>query len=60
MLHAKYVNWFDEDLHTYYGDDNNGLIHGIYCYMDEDDFPFDVSWFKTEDEARKNLLKVGD
>jgi len=51
---ARYVNWFDEDLHTFYGDDNQGYTHGVYYYMDEDDFPTDVEWFKTEEEARKN------
>ena len=51
---ARYVNWFDEDLHNFYGDDNQGYTHGVYYYMDEDDFPTDVEWFKTEEEARKN------
>ena len=58
VLNAKYVNWFDEGLDTYYGDDNNGLIHGIYIYDDMDDFPIEVEWFKTERDARKALLTI--
>lgn len=54
---ARYVNWFDEDLHLFYEDDNKGLVHGVYYYMDEDDFPCEVEWFKTEDEARKAVSK---
>jgi hypothetical protein len=57
VINAKYVNWFDEGLDTYYGDDNNGLIHGIYVY-DESDEVCHVEWFKTEQEARLSLLEV--
>ena len=46
----KAVNWFDEELNQFYGDDNQGLIHGVYLYEDCEDFPTDVQWFKTEDE----------
>jgi hypothetical protein len=46
-----YVNWFNEGLDTFYGDDNQGLIHGVYTYEDEEDFPIDVSWFATEEQA---------
>lgn len=60
MIHARYVNWFEEELDTFYGDDNNGLIHGIYVYEEFEDFPTEVMWFKTESDARKNLLTVGD
>jgi hypothetical protein len=60
VLNARYVNWFDEELDQYYGDSNNGLVHGIYVYDDMDDFPIDVQWFKTEEQARKELLTIGD
>lgn len=60
MISAKYVNWYDEELDLFYGDDNKGLVHGIYVYKDLEDFPIDVLWFKTEHEARKKLLKIGD
>jgi hypothetical protein len=60
VLNAKYVNWFDEELDTFYGDDNNGLTHGVYVYDDSEDFPIDVQWFKTEHDARKALLTIGD
>lgn len=53
----KLVNWYDEELDSFYGDDNSGLIYGIYYYEDEDDFPVDVFWFKTE-EARQQFLEV--
>ena len=35
VSNARYVNWFDEGLESFYGDDNQGLVHGIYVY-DED------------------------
>ena len=54
---ARYVNWFDEELNLFYGDDNQGLVHGIYVY-DEDDFQCHCEWFKTEAEARAALLTV--
>ena len=57
VSNARYVNWFAEGLASFYGDDNEGLIHGIYVY-DEDDFPYHVEWFKSEDEARAALLTV--
>jgi hypothetical protein len=60
MISAKYVNWYDEKLDSFYGDNNQGLVHGVYVYQDLEDFPSDVSWFKTESEARKTLLTVGD
>lgn len=52
----KAVNWFDEELDQFYGDDNQGLVHGLYLYADPEDFPTDVQWFKTEDE-RDAVLK---
>jgi hypothetical protein len=58
VLNARYVNWFDAELESFYGDDNNGFIHGIYVYDDLDDFPIHVEWFKTEEEARKTLLTL--
>ena len=48
--HRK-VNWHDEKLNDFYGDDNNGFIYGVYSY-DDDDFPYDVAWFKTETEQQ--------
>jgi hypothetical protein len=51
--HRK-VNWFDEKLNDFYEDDNNGLIYGVYSYED-DDFPYDVAWFKTEEEQQNYL-----
>ena len=48
--HRK-VNWHDEKLNDFYGDDNKGLIYGVYSY-DDDDFPYDVAWFKTETEQQ--------
>jgi hypothetical protein len=59
VISAKYVNWFDEELHLFYGHENDGLTHGIYTFGEDDDcFPIDVSWFKTEAEARAALLVV--
>jgi hypothetical protein len=54
VTNHKKVNWFDEGLNEFYGDDNNGLIHGVYSYED-DDFPYDVAWFKTETEQQNYL-----
>jgi hypothetical protein len=52
-MFTRYVNWFDEELHITYGDDNNGLIHGVYVYDDENEVVH-VEWFKTEEE-RENV-----
>jgi hypothetical protein len=58
VINARYANWHAEDLQEFYGDDNNGLIHGVYVYEDDEDFPAYVEWFKTEEEAREALLKL--
>lgn len=59
VINAKYVYWFDEELEQYYGDDNNGFVHGIYVYGDDDDqFPMEVQWYKTEAQAREALLTI--
>jgi hypothetical protein len=60
LLSARYVNWFDEELDNFYGDNNNGLVHGIYVYEELEDFPCHVEWFSTEEDARKSLLTIGD
>jgi hypothetical protein len=57
VVNARYVNWFEEEMHITYGDDNDGLIHGIYVYDDSDDLCH-VEWFKTEAEARQALLTI--
>jgi hypothetical protein len=49
------VNWHDEGLESFYGDDNNGFIYGVYAYDEDDDSPIDVSWFKTEEIRNKAL-----
>ena len=47
---TRLVNWHEEGLRTFYGDDNQGLIYGIYYYDDPDDFPAEIRWFATEEE----------
>ena len=37
VINAKYVNWFDEGLELFYGDDNQGFIHGFYVYDETED-----------------------
>ena len=46
------VNWYEEKLHKFYEDDNQGLIHGVY-HLDEEDQVQDVVWFKTIEEQKK-------
>lgn len=60
VIHGKYVNWFDEELDHFYGDNNNGYVHGIYLYDCEEDtdFPYYVEWFKDEKDARIALCKI--
>jgi hypothetical protein len=50
-----YVNWFVEELDKFYGDNNQGLVHGVYAYEEGEDFPIDVAWFATEEEALKEI-----
>jgi len=47
------LNWYQEELDKYYGDDNNGYIFGI-------DTGEDIVWYKTEEERDKeyNYEKV--
>ena len=52
----KKVNWFEEELDDFYGDDNNGLIYGVYSYDDNEEI-YDVAWFKTEEEQQNYLME---
>lgn len=47
------LNWYQEELNKYYGDNNNGYIFGI-------DIGEDIIWYKTEEERDKeyNYEKV--
>ena len=42
------VNWYDEELDDYHGDENDGRVFGIYTYEGED--IIDVTWYKSENE----------
>ena len=46
----KFVNWYTEELDKFYNDDNQGYIYGLYYYEDEEDFPTEIEWFKTEED----------
>tara|TARA_Y100001937_G_scaffold128507_1_gene205543 strand:+ start:2138 stop:2362 length:225 start_codon:yes stop_codon:yes gene_type:complete len=55
----KKVNWWDEQLDTYYKKmgsckkiwkDNEGLPYGIYTYDNEEHGYTECFWFKTEQE----------
>ena len=48
------VNWYEEKLHKFYENDNEGLIHGVY-HLDEEDQVQDVVWFKTIEEQKKEI-----
>ena len=59
MNKAVYVNWYEEKLNEYYENDrpnNQGLIHGIYFY-DENEERIETKWFKTE-EKRNRFFKT--
>ena len=49
------VNWHDEELDKFYGDNNKGLVWGIFSYIEED--IVEVNWFKTEEERDKIFLE---
>lgn len=53
------VNWHEEGLEEFYGDNNKGFIYGVYAYEEDDDCPCDVSWFKTE-ETRDLALREAE
>lgn len=57
VINATYTTWLKEGLEQFYGDDNGGLIHGIYIY-DNDCNLIEALWFETEKEARAALLTV--
>jgi hypothetical protein len=44
------TNWFDEGLHKTYGDNNDGLIHGINYIDDELNETVECRWFRTKAE----------
>jgi hypothetical protein len=54
----KFVNWYDEELDKFYNDDNKGYIYGLYYYEDEENFPIDVEWFKTESDRVNTYRQV--
>lgn len=54
----KLVNWHNEGLSEYYGDNNNGLIYGLYYYDDPDDFPIEIEWFDSEENRAAVLAKL--
>jgi hypothetical protein len=47
------LNWYQEELDKYYGDNNNGYVFGI-------DTGEDIIWYKTEEERDReyNYEKV--
>ena len=47
-LKYEKVNWYDEELDDYYGNENDGRVFGIYTYEGED--IIDVTWYKSENE----------
>ena len=44
------INWYQEELDKFYGDNNNGYVYGI-------DTKEDIVWYKTEEERDKVLKK---
>jgi hypothetical protein len=54
----KLVNWYQEQLEQFYGDDNKGFIYGVYYYSDPDDFPDEVEWFISEQERAAAIEKL--
>lgn len=56
MTHIRAVNWHDENLNSFYGDNNQGLVFGIYVYDDPDDFPIDVEWYADE-KIRDSIIE---
>ena len=48
MIKYDKVNWYDEELDDYYGDENDGRVFGIYTYDGED--RIDVTWYKSENK----------
>ena len=48
------VNWYEEKLHKFYEDNNEGLIYGVY-HLDEEDQVQDIVWFKTIEEQKKEI-----
>ena len=56
------VNWYEERLDKFYetDKDNNGYVHGIYCYEDIEHnmFPESLEWFKTEQERNKKFNEI--
>ena len=57
--HIPYLrtNWYAEKLDKFYGDDNNGHVHGIY-HVDENGDIYEVSWFKNEKEREEELNEL--
>ena len=44
------INWYQEELNKFYGDNNNGYVYGI-------DTKEDIVWYKTKEERDKVLKK---
>jgi hypothetical protein len=59
MSSYKPVNWYDEGLQKFYGDNNEGKIFGIYTYDDvEQEDIIDVTWYKSETKRDSELYKL--
>ena len=52
------VNWFDEDLHSFYNHDNDGFVFGAYLLDENEDDCLDVQWFKTEADRDDCLQSI--
>jgi hypothetical protein len=44
------INWYQEELNKFYGDNNNEYVYGI-------DTKEDIVWYKTEEERDEVLKK---
>tara|TARA_Y100000114_G_scaffold39731_1_gene35355 strand:- start:7830 stop:8021 length:192 start_codon:yes stop_codon:yes gene_type:complete len=59
MSNVIKVNWYEEELDKFYTTckDNNGYIHGIYTFDNDEQNYCECFWFKTEQERDKKYLE---
>ena len=59
MSNIVKVNWYEEELDKFYSTckNNNGYIHGIYYFNNEEQDYTEVFWYKSIEERDKIFAK---
>ena len=51
IIEVNKIHWKEQELHKYYGHNNQGFVFGIEFQDDQDNY--ECKWFKTEKERNE-------